>query len=185
MSNKSRFRVEALESIKRQSRVNGKLADKKIAKEVISQIKKRRVKSLFGYIALESEVETKTIFDYCRRNKILVYVPFMEGKSFRLVKYRLPFRKKRFGIKEPKFSRQYRVRDIDLAIVPVLGIDLTCRRVGFGKGMYDRFFEKEGMSIKKVIFLQRVICYSPQKITQKHDIRADEIITRGVDVLEF
>ena len=32
----------------------------------------------------------------------------MEGESFRLVKYRLPLIKKKFGIMEPKDSKQYK-----------------------------------------------------------------------------
>jgi 5-formyltetrahydrofolate cyclo-ligase len=100
----------------------------------------------------------------------------MEGKSFRLVKYRLPLEKKRFGIKEPKDSKQYRKKNIDLAIVPIVGLDITLRRVGFGKGMYDRFFEKEIKNIDKTVFVARKLCYSHEIITNDHDIKADIII---------
>ena len=101
----------------------------------------------------------------------------MEGKSFRLVKYRLPLEKKEFGIKEPKDSRQYRKKSIDLAIVPIVGLDVTLRRVGFGKGMYDRFFEKEIKNIDKTVFVARELCYSQEVITDDHDVKADIIIT--------
>jgi 5-formyltetrahydrofolate cyclo-ligase len=100
----------------------------------------------------------------------------MEGKSFRLVKYRFPLVKKRFGLREPKDSKQYRKKKIDLAIVPIIGMDTTCRRIGFGKGMYDRFFEKELKNISYVVFVARRLCYTSQEITDRYDVRADEVI---------
>ena len=101
----------------------------------------------------------------------------MEGESFRLVKYRLPLERKKFGIKEPKDSKQYRVKTLDMAIVPIVGLDITQRRVGFGKGMYDRFFEQENRYIKQTVFIARELCYSKEIITDKYDIQADIIIT--------
>ena len=101
----------------------------------------------------------------------------MEGASFRLVKYRLPLKKKQFGIKEPNDSKQYRVKNIDLAVVPIIGLDVTHRRVGFGKGMYDRFFEKHSKNIKQTVFVARELCYSKEVVTDDYDIKADMIIT--------
>ncbi|CUV65353.1 5-formyltetrahydrofolate cyclo-ligase (fragment 2) [Sulfurovum sp. enrichment culture clone C5] len=100
----------------------------------------------------------------------------MEGKSFRLVQYRLPLHKKKFGIKEPKNSYKFRTKNIDLAIVPIVGTDITLRRVGFGKGMYDRFFEKQKKHINYTLFITRKLFISEHNITDSHDISADMII---------
>jgi 5-formyltetrahydrofolate cyclo-ligase len=48
--------------------------------------------------------------------------------------------------------------------------------VGFGKGMYDRFFEKEIGNIKKVVFVARVLCYSKEVVTDHYDVKADMVI---------
>jgi len=128
------------------------------------------------YIPLGMEVNLNPLIKRLRREKRLLYVPFMEGKSFRLVKYRYPLETKRFGIKEPKSSKQYRIKQIDIAIVPIVGMDAAQRRVGFGKGMYDRFFEKEIKNIKKTVFVARELCYSQKKITDHYDIKADMVI---------
>ena len=45
----------------------------------------------------------------------------------------------RFGIREPAGGRLIEPRDIDVVIVPLLCFDRTGHRVGYGKGMYDRF----------------------------------------------
>jgi 5-formyltetrahydrofolate cyclo-ligase len=129
------------------------------------------------------EVVIRPLIAEFRRRGVEGYVPLMEGASFRPVKYRLPLRRKRFGIYEPKYSRQYRPRKIDAAVVPIVGTDPTMRRIGFGKGFFDRFFEEEKRNIQEIIFIQRRLCYSPVVITEGHDVRADTILAgRTVDL---
>ena len=129
------------------------------------------------YIPLKTEVNIYPLIERLRKEKRTLYVPFMEGTSFRLVKYRLPLNKKKFGIKEPNDSKQYREKNIDMAIVPIVGMDATYRRVGFGKGMYDRFFEKQSKYIKQTVFVARELCYSKEVITDDHDVKADIVIS--------
>jgi 5-formyltetrahydrofolate cyclo-ligase len=129
------------------------------------------------YVPLKAEVNMYPLIQKLRKEHKQLYVPFMEGESFRLVKYRLPLKKKQFGIKEPNDSRQYRRKNIDLAIVPIVGLDVTQRRVGFGKGMYDRFFEKNSKNIKQVIFVARKLCYSKEVVTDHYDVKADKVFT--------
>ena len=99
----------------------------------------------------------------------------MQGESFKIVKYRLPLHKKRFGIKEPNNSF-FKARKIDLAIVPVVGIDKLGKRIGFGKGMYDRFFSNLGYK-PTMVFTQLVLCKSEKILSNDYDIQADYIIT--------
>ena len=98
----------------------------------------------------------------------------MCNESFKMVPYRLPLEKKRFGIKEPKNSFK-RVK-IDLAIVPIVGIDKLYKRIGFGKGMYDRFFGQLHYR-PTVIFTQLTLCQSNTILSNQYDIQADYIIT--------
>jgi len=100
----------------------------------------------------------------------------MEGKSFRLVKYRLPIKVKSFGVKEPNISNRF-YKSIDLAIVPIIGTDDTLRRVGFGKGFYDRFFAKQGGTIDRVIFVGRESCICSETVTDDYDVEGDLYIT--------
>jgi len=65
---------------------------------------------------------------------------------------------------------------IDMAVVPVVGVDGKLRRIGFGKGMYDRFFAK--LKEKPItVFVQLMKCYTKQNITDDFDIKADIYIT--------
>ncbi len=93
-----------------------------------------------------------------------------------MVKYRLPIKVKKFGVREPNISNNF-YKNIDIAIVPVLGMDKSFRRIGFGKGYYDRFFGKYKERIGKVLFVGRESCICSEIITDNYDIEGDFYIT--------
>ena len=175
--NKKQFRENALMRLKKAQYRQSYIKDKHIIKQLYQLIKASKAKNIMLYTPLDLEVNIDPLIQKLRRQKRELFVPFMEGESFRLVKYRLPLMKKKFGIREPKYSKQYRKKTIDLSIVPMVGTDATLRRIGFGKGMYDRFFEREQKNIKRVVFISRVLIFSKQIVTDHYDVRADIIIT--------
>ena len=175
MVNKKSFRQQSLKVLSNEIK-HAYIKDKYIVSALYQYIKKENIHSIMLYIPMKSEVNLFPLIKQLRKEKKKVYAPFMEGKSFRLVKYRLPLYKKQFGIQEPNNSKKYKSRTIDLAIVPIVGVDATLRRVGFGKGMYDRFFEKERKNIKKIIFVARKLCYTHKVITDHYDVEADMIV---------
>ena len=175
---KENFRCQCLTKLKKAStNIRYKTKDKHIIAKLYKFIKNTKSQTIMLYIPLTIEVDIKPLIAKLRKEKKVIYTPFMEGESFRLVKYRMPLIKKRFGITEPKYSKQFRKKNIDLAIVPIVGTDITARRVGFGKGMYDRFFEKEKENIGITVFVARELYVYSECITDKHDIKADFIIT--------
>ena len=145
-------------------------------------IKKYNPRSILFYLPMGHEPDIRPLIRKWR-TKVNVYVPFMEGKSFKLVQYRLPLYRKRYGIYEPNNSHFYK-REIDMAVVPVVGVDRRLGRVGFGKGMYDRFF---GSLDRRplILFVQLEKCYTRDVVTDDYDVVADiyltpeETITRG------
>jgi 5-formyltetrahydrofolate cyclo-ligase len=173
---KKKFRKRCLEILKKAAQRGSYVKDKKVLLQLQKIILKMHAKTVMLYLPLETEVNLYPLIQLLRKQKRQLYVPFMEGASFRLVKYRYPLETKRFGIKEPKYSRQYRNKQIDIAIIPIVGMDLTYRRVGFGKGMYDRFFEKEMKNIGKTVFVARALCFSNQIVTDSYDVKADVVI---------
>ena len=176
---KQTFRKTALQRLKSLSRQKRYLSDKKVNSALYRLIKASDAETVMLYVPLDLEVDVLPLIRKLRREGIMVLVPFMEGESFRLVKYRQPLRTKKYGVKEPKFSKQYRKRVIDIAIVPIVGTDSSLRRIGFGKGMYDRFFAQYKKEIRHVVFTQRVLCQSRAVITDDYDVGADSIITAG------
>lgn len=174
---KRHFRKKCLEKLQRASQRRAYIKDKRIVKKLYGEILKSGAQTIMLYLPLGIEANISALIVKLRRERRTLYVPFMEGESFRLVKYRLPLKTKKFGIKEPNDSKQFRKKTLDLAIVPIVGLDSTLRRVGFGKGMYDRFFEREKKTIKKTVFTARELCFSKEIITDQYDVKADMIIT--------
>ena len=173
---KKAFRAGCLERLEKASK-RAYAKDRKLLKILYEEVLATDAEKIMLYLPLKTEVNLYPLIKILRRQGRQLYVPFMEGESFRLVKYRLPLKRKKFGIKEPNDSKQYRDKDLDLAIVPIVGLDVTRRRIGFGKGMYDRFFEKEEKHIKRTVFIARELCYSQEIITDHYDVKADMIIT--------
>ena len=175
--NKSIFRKNCLKRLRYiRDRVHRK-RDHYVSSKLYEIIKKENAKTILLYVPMDIEVDISPLIKQLRIERRAVFVPFMEGESFSLVKYRMPLEQKQFGILEPKNSNLYRKKIIDLAIVPIVGTDATLRRVGFGKGMYDRFFEREIKNIKKTVFVSRTLCMSGQVVTDSYDISADIVIT--------
>lgn len=172
---KKAFRASCMERLKKASK-RAYAKDRKLLNALYEEILETDAEKIMLYLPLKTEVNLYPLIKVLRRQGRQLYVPFMEGESFRLVKYRLPLKRKKFGIKEPNNSKQYRDKDLDLAIVPIVGMDVTQRRVGFGKGMYDRFFEREEKHIKRTVFIARELCYSQEIITDHYDVKADMII---------
>jgi len=174
MDKKKIFRTKAKKNLKRYSQLGRIKRDKFVVDKLEKLILKGRHKNILLYIPLANEVDTMQLIKRIRP-KVKIFVPFMEGVSFKMVEFRLPLFRKKFNIREPKNSYA-RVPKIDLAIVPVLGVDGAFKRIGFGKGMYDRFFESLKSS-PKVVFVQLGECFTQEFLCESHDIRADIYIT--------
>ena len=173
---KSDFRKSSIKRLEFASLFLKYYKNKIIVKKLENFIKQSDSRNILLYIPLGIEVDVKPLINSLRKRKdTTIYVPFMQGESFKIVKYRLPLHKKRFGIKEPNNSF-FKARKIDLAIVPVVGIDKLNKRIGFGKGMYDRFFDKLGYK-PIMVFTQLILCKSEKILSDNYDIQADYIIT--------
>jgi len=169
---KSTFRQASLKRLRQVAKRGAYSKDKHVLDALYKHILDSNAQHIMLYLPLKIEVNLYPLIKKLRQQKRTLYV-----KSFRLVKYRLPLYKKQFGIKEPKDSKQYKIKQIDIAIVPIVGVDATRRRVGFGKGMYDRFFEKNKKNIRQVVFVARELCYAKEIVTDHYDVKADMIFT--------
>lgn len=174
-NHKCDFRNSCLKKLEFESRFLKFYKDKNIVKKIERFIKVYKPNSVLLYVPMKMEVDVLPLINSLRKKQIEVFVPFMEGESFKAVLYRLPLHRKKYGIKEPNNSFK-KPKKIDLAIVPVVGIDKEFKRIGFGKGMYDRFYDS--LDYKPfTIFTQLKLCKSNKKLSNKYDIKADLIIT--------
>ena len=173
---KKSFRVLCIDKLKKIRKNSYYISDKRVNRWLYREIKARESKVVMLYIPLSIEINISDLIKWLRKENVILLVPFMVGKSFRLVKYRLPLKIKKFSVKEPNISTRI-YKKIDLAIVPVIGIDKTFRRIGFGKGFYDRFFWEKSIQIEETFFIGRETCISDKNITDAYDVEGDVYVT--------
>lgn len=129
------------------------------------------------YIPLPTEVDITYILQKLKQDKkYQVFVPKLRKVSFNMVKYRFPLVKTHWQIYEPKTCNIYENTLIDVAIVPVLGVDKNMKRIGFGKGMYDKFYETLKVCPYN-IFVSRLRQVANKPLCEWHDIQADVYVS--------
>jgi 5-formyltetrahydrofolate cyclo-ligase len=171
---KAACRKRCLRQLKNGGRSSGRFSDKRVLTTLEKLLRSLGAKSVLFYLPMEFECDVRPLLKRLRRRH-RIYVPFMEDVSFKMVPYRLPLRKYKFDISQSGNSLFTHFK-IDAAVVPVVGIDDNFRRVGFGKGMYDRFFEGLGYR-PSILFVQPTLCRCPGIVTEAHDIDGDYLIT--------
>ncbi len=168
------FRQKCLERLKNAMHKNPVRSDRSVLAKLDRLLTRIKPRTILLYLPMEIEVDIRPLVQKWRK-KCKIFVPFIEGTSFRMVEYRLPLTRNRYSIYEPPKSIR-RDKHIDLMIVPVVGVDGNLRRIGFGKGMYDRFYA----TLKKkpvVVFVQRRACMTKMPLCDSYDIEADYYIT--------
>jgi len=175
---KNSFRKKCIQKMKNGPKHNTlyrtKILNARILQTVDDLNKKGKQLNILFYYPLANEGNIVKSLNILRK-KHKLYLPFMEGKSFKMVPFRLPLKKKKFGILEAGNSIK-NINKIDIAIVPAVGVDGNFQRVGYGKGMYDRFFEK--LKVRPyTIFVQAQSCQTSQFLCDDYDITCDVLIT--------
>ena len=132
-----------------------------------------RVVALFS--PLPDEPQIWPLVEELAKN-LLVVLPRVEGDAMRF--YSIGDMKVgAFGIMEPQGSLCISPGEIDAIIVPGVAFTLTGRRMGRGKGFYDKYMSHNDFSALKI-----GVCYPVQIVDdipcEAHDIVMDYVIYR-------
>jgi len=158
---KQNFRVKSKESLKKLQKNRAYNKDKLFEKNLLWFIERKNPKTILMFLPLSIEPNINGAIRRLRARGVVIYVPFIEDISFKIVKYRLPVSRGAYNIQSCAQSLGF-IKKIDLAIVPAIGIDSKFRRIGFGRGMYDRFFDS--LSYKPPIaFVQELFCLAKKR----------------------
>lgn len=105
-----------------------------------------KIISLFLPIEKQNEVDTYLILDKAIANGAQVGLPRINNQNFGLRHFLFESKEQliinKFGIPEPKDGQELYPNQFDIVFVPLLALDLTGNRVGYGKGYYDRFLKE-------------------------------------------
>ena len=138
-------------------------------------------KNVLSFYSIKSEININLLNqDLFKKHKLLL--PKIEDTGLSAHKItKFEFIPSAFGILEPhpKFSTPISLEKIDCILVPALGFDRLCHRIGYGKGHYDQLLEElHKNSLKPYtigIGFQEQLCIKSLPI-EKHDIALDELL---------
>jgi 5-formyltetrahydrofolate cyclo-ligase len=116
-----------------------------MARLFLSSLALRRIHRVACYWAADGELDPRPLLDRLLRYGRSVWLPVLRpGRRHALdfLRYEpgAPLRRDRLGILEPVAAARHRVsaRTLDLVLVPLVGFDPACNRLGMGGGFYDR-----------------------------------------------
>lgn len=143
----------------------------------LPEFAKSRVVALYSSIG--GEVETAEVLEAALKDRKTVIFPVVCGDHLRFIKVSDPVEmvKGAFGITEPCLTGEtYLPGSADLIVIPGVAFDRAGKRIGFGKGYYDRALHHLEGCGKLIGF-----CYDFQLVdeivSEPHDVAVDIIIT--------
>ena len=126
------------------------------------------------YSAIEHEVDLSSIFKKCQELKIATAYPRISGDviTFYQVDSLEMLDSKVFGIRESSQTAQLVMPD--LLIVPGLGFTKCGKRLGRGKGPYDRYLSHHPVHTISLVFSWALLDDLP---TEHHDVKIHRVIS--------
>jgi 5-formyltetrahydrofolate cyclo-ligase len=117
---------------------------KKAAALLVNEKIFAETETLLLFMSMKDEIDTGPILDLGLSAHKKVFVPRVEGgdiRFYRILSVSGPWERGPWGIREPRPELPLAKEDFPvLALVPGLGFDNRGRRLGHGRGYYDRFF---------------------------------------------
>lgn len=133
--------------------------------------------TVMAFYPLPDEVDIRPLLDALRAQGKTVVLPQVTGETeMRLRHYEgvEALEREDFDILVPQGNVFERLDEIDTVIVPGMAFDSSCRRLGRGKGYYDRFLS--GLNAVKI-----GICFPYQFVAEVpcdgHDVLMDRVVT--------
>ncbi|WP_100961033.1 5-formyltetrahydrofolate cyclo-ligase [Helicobacter pylori] len=172
------FRDFCKERLKRAKPTKDKAVRDKLACKLLFW-KLKDYQNILLYSPLGHELDIRPLILKLRQKNKRVWLPKSIKKGanfskegFTIAPFRLPLR--RLGwFDEPSLSRYYKL-ELDCIVVPILGMDTSFRRVGFGLGMYDRSLPPLLQPKRPlIVFVSRELAIANGVLTNAYDIEAD------------
>ena len=95
------------------------------------------------YSAIDGEIDPRPLLEAALRRDRRCYLPITPDNGpllFAPVSETTAMKHNRWGIPEPPAENLLPPARFDLVLVPLVGFDTACNRLGMGKGFYDRTF---------------------------------------------
>lgn len=152
-----------------------KIASKKMQKRLKKIEKFRNAQKIGAYYPIGSEILTQDIIQELLSKGKNVFLPKVIGDKmeFRRVSDFSSLEKGSFDIMEPKDDCQVD-NELDVILVPTVGISPTGVRLGYGYGYYDKFLAQYNTTTISLILEKQIVKNIPKS---DHDVLIDWIVT--------
>ena len=156
---------------------------------LINEIQKRDLKRILVYQSIDNEPSIKKTIELAWQKGIEVYIPKVVSKEKIIInklRRNSSYSENKFGIKESDDLDTVALNEIDLAVLPLVGIDIHGFRLGYGGGYYDRFFNQGSELSKKPFIIGTGYAFQILEVSfaEGHDLKYDSVITEK-GVLKF
>ncbi|MDD5618590.1 MAG: 5-formyltetrahydrofolate cyclo-ligase [Candidatus Omnitrophica bacterium] len=176
---KAQIRSKILLRLKTQKEEDRNRKSKLIKDQLLRNKVFKKAKIVMFYIAFGGEVKTKEMIREAQKTGKVVCVPiYRKNKETiqpAIFEDHAKLKKGPYGVLEPVTEERLQPEDLDLVIVPGLAFDKKGRRLGRGKGCYDRFLStlsERQFSIGLAFDFQIL----PLVPTAEHDVSVNSII---------
>lgn len=148
-----------------------------IQQKLLSLVEIEDAKSVFCFISYGTEVETHGIIDHLlTQGKTLAVPKIMATSHMNAVRFQdwAELEAGQLGILSPR-SNAAMTGVFDITITPGLGFSACGKRLGFGRGYYDKWFQTNDAGVKIALAYEMQI--HEDIPTNEHDVKVDIIIT--------
>ncbi len=135
-------------------------------------------KTVCVYMPTGNEIDTTEIIRYCKENGKRLAAPRVNGDTMEFYYFtdETDMKQGAYDIWEPTGTEAVEDEE-SLVIMPGVAFDLSCNRIGYGKGYYDRYLSAHP-HMKKV-----ALAYDFQIVgrikREVHDVRPDVVVTES------
>ncbi|MDR1146911.1 MAG: 5-formyltetrahydrofolate cyclo-ligase [Verrucomicrobiales bacterium] len=173
---KRALRRELREQLRMVSADERAAASRHIVAKILSLSAWRAARTVLLFAPLPVEPDISPLLVTALAAGKRVFYPRVTGRDLEICAVRGPedLRAGAFGVLEPVTVSEPPLTVLDLALVPGLGFDADGRRLGRGRGYYDRFLSTtRTLTVGVGFHCQRV----GQIPAEPHDVRLDVVVT--------
>ncbi len=152
-----------------------KIASEKIQKKIKKIYAFKNAQKIGAYYPIGSEIFTQDIIQELISQGKEVFLPKVTGETmeFRKIIDFSSLEHGNFDIMEPKENCPVE-KNLDIILVPTVGIDLGGVRLGYGHGFYDKYLAENKTTTISLTLEKQIIKNIPKS---DHDILIDWILT--------
>ena len=152
-----------------------KIASEKMQKKLKKIYAFKNAQKVGVYYPIQSEIFTQDIIQELISNGKEVFLPKVVGEKmeFRKITDFSSLEKGRFDIMEPKEDCP-KDNNLDVILIPTVGISPSGVRLGYGHGFYDKFLAENKTTTIALTLEKQIVKNIPKS---EHDISIDWIVT--------